>query len=111
MTRIPRATSTPTIQRPSSTQRWPVTGIVRVDTGDDFFLPEVVTITVGSSVRWYHIGEEAHNAVAFDGSWGTVDFGIGETAEYRFGTPGRFPYRCTLAGPGMSGIVVVVAPP
>ncbi|MBI5878099.1 MAG: hypothetical protein HZB53_10625 [Chloroflexi bacterium] len=107
-TRIPRATSTPTVRRAPSQQSGPLSGLVRVDAGDDWFLPEVVTITVGTTVRWYHVGEEAHNAFAIDGSWGTPEFGIGSTTEHRFNSTGRYPYQCTLHAPGMSGIIVVV---
>ena len=107
-TRIPRSTATPAARRGGAGQAAPLSGVVRVDAGDDFFLPEVMTITVGMTVRWYHIGEEAHNANAIDGSWGTSDFGIGGYAEYRFEKAGRFPYQCTLHAPGMSGIIVVV---
>jgi len=111
VTRIPRPTGTPVIQKPGSQIKWPVTGVVRVDVGDDFFLPEIVTITVGSSVRWVSIAEEAHNVMADDSSWSVRDIGIGEFAEQRFNAPGRYPYYCTHAGTGMKGIVVVVPLP
>lgn len=106
-TRIPRPTPTPG-GRGSARQNAPLSGLVRVDAGDDWFLPEVITVTVGTTVRWYHVGEEAHNATALDGSWSTNDFGIGAHAEYRFNKLGRFPYVCSLHAPGMSGIIVVV---
>lgn len=110
VTRIPRVSSrpTPAIPRASSRQTGPLSGLVRVDAGDDWFLPEVVTVTVGTTVRWYHVGEEAHNAFAIDGSWGTPEFGIGRYAEHRFNSTGRYSYQCTLHAPGMSGIIVVV---
>jgi len=108
-TRIPRPTGIPSIPRAPSQQTGPLSGLVRVDAGDDWFLPEVVTITAGSTVRWYHVGEEAHNAFALDGSWGTTEFGIGSYAEHRFNTTGRYPYQCTLHAPGMRGVIVVVA--
>lgn len=98
-------------QRPNTQIKWPVTGVVRVDVGDDFFLPEIVTITVGSSVRWVSIAEEAHNVMADDSSWNVHDIGIGEFAERRFNSLGRFSYFCTHAGAGMKGVVVVVPAP
>lgn len=109
-TRIPRPTGTPSIPRAPSQQAGPLSGVVRIDAGDGWFLPEVVTITTGTTVRWYHAGEEPHNVTAKDESWKTGEIAFGGYAEHRFNTVGRFPYQCTLHSPGMSGMIVVVRP-
>src|SRR3954454_3384934 len=44
-----------------------------VDTGDYYFAPGNVSISVGDTVTWTNSSGEAHTVTGDDGSWGTDD--------------------------------------
>jgi plastocyanin len=80
-------------------------------TPDNLFLPQVVTIRVGDTVRWTNV-EGGHNVQADDGS-----FTSGAAApapwvfEHTFAAAGSFGYFCIVHGfpaGGMFGTVVVL---
>lgn len=73
---------------------------------DDRFEPRVVTITVGSAVRWRNVGVHPHSTTSDNGywSWGLV---TGSSFSIRFLAPGRYGYHCAYH-PGMTGTVVVL---
>jgi plastocyanin len=73
---------------------------------DDRFEPRVVTITVGSAVRWRNMGVHPHSTTSDNGywSWGLV---TGSTFSIRFLSPGTYGYHC-MYHPGMTGTVVVL---
>jgi plastocyanin len=81
-----------------------------VDVGDYFFYPDVLTVTVGMTVRWNHVGSTGHDVTAEDRSWGINVIPMASYYEYTFTRPGIYPYLCYLHRPGMLGTVSVVAP-
>lgn len=76
--------------------------VVEVD--DNVFVPDSVTVEVGTEVRFVWVGRVAHNVVG-DG----FDSGVQVAGEFgvAFDEPGTYPYVCTLH-PGMDGQVIVV---
>jgi plastocyanin len=84
---------------------------------DNSFRPETLTITAGTEVVWRNVGRNEHNVVPVDGAgWGVVDpaeFAPGGESRHVFGVAGEFAYYCTIHGTataGMIGTVVVTAP-
>jgi plastocyanin len=80
-------------------------------TPDNLFLPQVVTIRAGDTVRWTNV-EGAHNVIADDSSFtsGAVT-PAPWVFEHTFPAAGSFGYFCIahgFPGGGMFGIVVVL---
>ena len=69
------------------------------------FLPAVVTVRKGDTVRWVNMDNVPHDATG-DG-WATrTPLRKGETAEVTFDTPGTYDYICSIH-PNMKAQVVV----
>lgn len=75
---------------------------------DHSFDPEVVTITVGSIVRWTNVGAAVHTTTSDVGYWNWT-LVPGASYAVRFLSPGTYPYHCILhRAMGMTGTIVVV---
>lgn len=69
------------------------------------FLPGVLTVAPGTTVRFTNHDEIAH--VVLGTGWGSGDtVAPGKAVEHRFAQPGTFAYSCYLH-PGMNGAIVV----
>ena len=82
-----------------------------VETGNNYFSPEDLTINMGESVQWNNI-EGGHDVVADDGSF-NFDACSGPCliGSHTFDIPGTFSYVCTPhAAMGMVGTITVVDP-
>jgi plastocyanin len=75
------------------------------------FIPEEITVPVGSTVEWFNDTELEHDVQAEDGSFGTPGSGLlgkGGKYEFRFSKAGSFKYFCTPhKSSGMVGTVIV----
>ncbi len=80
----------------------------RIEVGDDYFYPEIITVTVGARVQWVHVGQKGHNVMAMDDSWGIPFFQVGDIFTETFPKVGVYEYGCTPHLPGMRGKVVVI---
>jgi plastocyanin len=81
---------------------------------DNRYLPPVVTVTAGDTVKWTHVGGTAHTVTFADGSPGSPDPMLPppgtNTFSRTFPAPGTFQYSCRYHGAvGMTGQVVVQA--
>lgn len=85
-------------------------GFTTVDIGDSYFYPNVLTVTVGTRVRWTHMGSALHDISSTDRSWGIGRMLHGNAFDVTFTRTGEFPYVCFLHLPGMTGQVIVVSP-
>ena len=91
-------------------------GTVDVDATDNYFVPEVVTVTEGSDVVWTNDGRNQHNIVPVDDTpfeVATADFEPGSTYTWKASVPGTYRYYCSIHGTataGMIGTIQVVAP-
>ena len=86
-------------------------GFARVDVGEYFYYPSVVTVTVGTTVGWKQVGELAHDVTAVDRTWGVALVPRAGYFEQVFSREGVYDYLCQLHAPGMRGTVVVVRTP
>ena len=73
-------------------------GSATVEMGDQWFLPEQIVVSVGTTVTWVNRGQVAHTATARDGSFDSKNLEFGRTFAYTFTKPGRYSYFCTLHG-------------
>jgi len=86
-----------------------LSGQVKVDAGDQYFIPSDIVATVGTTVDWTNVGEDTHNVVARDGSFDSKDLSPGQHFMFTFTVPGLYDYICTYHyGNGMFGSVKVV---
>ncbi|CAG0933896.1 Amicyanin-alpha [Thermoflexales bacterium] len=75
------------------------------------FQPRVITISVGSTVRWINADQAAHTSTSVVSStenWDSGNLASGQVFTHTFNTPGTFDYLCTLHL-SMQGTVVVLA--
>jgi plastocyanin len=88
---------------------------VTVDTRDNTFSPENITVSAGAEVTWDNRGRNPHNAIpvdedAFD-EIALDELQPGDAVTRTFDEPGEYPYYCTLHGTpdrGMIGRIRVV---
>ena len=71
------------------------------------FEPQVVTITVDSSVRWTNTDIVTHTSTSDTGVWDSGDLGPGGTFTETFNTLGVYAYHCNIHSQ-MRGTVVVL---
>lgn len=77
--------------------------------GASSYSPNPDTVTVGQTVAWHNADGTTHTATENGGAFNTGNIGSGGTsAAIAMGTPGSFPYHCTIHGLSMSGTLVVV---
>lgn len=87
---------------------------VTIDSADNRFTPQYVTVSVGTTVTFDNVGRNPHNVISIGDTFSSVDtadFNPDATAAITFETVGDFPYYCTLHGTptkGMTGAVRVV---
>jgi plastocyanin len=77
---------------------------------NNFFDPSQLEVAPGATVVWaWSSGGVQHNVTFVDGP-ASGDRASG-TYERTFAAAGDFPYRCTIHGVSMSGVINVVAAP
>lgn len=101
-------TVTPVVYRGPVGTATPASGLVRVDAGDNFYYPDDLTVKVGTTVRWMHVGQTAHDVTARDKSWGIQLIPLGGYYEFTFHREGVYEYHCVIHNPAMTGKVIVV---
>ena len=72
------------------------------------FVPETVTITPGTTVRWINKEKRQYHSVWFEESGGEESDCMfpGDTLEMTFDETGKLPYRCG-PHPEMTGTIIV----
>lgn len=87
------------------------TATITVQEIDYAFLPEDVTIPVGTTVIWVNDEVAKHTATADDELFDSGDQGLGDSYSYTFDAPGSYPYFCRyhgdVGGVGMAGTIRV----
>ncbi len=84
--------------------------VFEVATGDNYFAPVDLVISVGDAVRWRNVGAVAHTTTsgsraAPGGLWNEV-LDVGASYTRTFDTPGTFAYFCVIHV-GQNGKVTV----
>jgi plastocyanin len=81
-----------------------------VETKDNVFAPESITVQAGDSVTFENTGQLPHTATADDGSWDTGNLNAGQSKSITFENEGTFSYNCIYHRIlGMVGSLEVVA--
>lgn len=85
-----------------------------VDTLDNSFQPETITVEAGTEVIWENRGRNEHNVIPEDEdpdwTFEADQLQPGESVSHVFGKPGTYRYYCSIHGNvdiGMPGVVVV----
>ena len=84
---------------------------VKVQVGEYFFEPQTITITVGTTVEWFPVGDRPHTIVPFGGqpAWkGNVGDAGSPAFRFTFEASGTFSYTCDVHPGVMDGFIVVV---
>ena len=89
--------------------------VADIGLSDDEFLPDDITITVGTTVRWTNNSSIAHTVTSGNGSSSTnagavfdVDLASGAQFEWTYNAVGEFPYFCRIhEAAGMTGMIRV----
>jgi plastocyanin len=98
-----RASATSATASTSATN--PTAAIAAVQIVDFAFVPDKLTVAVGTTVVWTNTGVE-HTTTSSDGVWGSEVLERGDAFRYTFTQPGTYPYICGLH-PDMQAIVIV----
>lgn len=103
-------TPSPASPRPAATAT-PADGQMEITIGDYYFYPQVVTVTVGTTVTWMPVGVLFHTIVSkdsppvFEGATG----GVGTRVfRFTFRKPGVYAYHCDYHPGAMDAWVVVI---
>lgn len=79
----------------------PYKGPVVIEAAEQYFYPELVTISPGTTVLWKDV-QGTHDMVAEDRSFASAVLFEGGTYSFTFTTSGHYRYVCTLhVGAGM----------
>ena len=100
------SSKTPTTPTPSPTPASVSIPVGARTLGANSFVPNPVTVTVGSTVTWANNDTIAHNSISDGGTWNSGNIPPGGTFAFTFQSKGTFPYKCTIHA-GMVGTVVV----
>jgi plastocyanin len=85
-------------------------GFVRIDNVNFLFVPRVLAIVPGTTVRWVNGDPEPQNVYSPEGRYNLGNLMPGEWGEHRFDEPGAYTQLCRIHPDGL-GFVVVVATP
>jgi plastocyanin len=96
---------------PQVTPPDPEPGVVDIAMVDYLYVPETVSVTPGTTVRWTNYDAESHDTISNDFLWHSEYIDPGKSFEYTFTDDSfqPFEYYCSLHG-GMTGTITVVAP-
>lgn len=70
------------------------------------FVPEMLTVTAGTTVTWTNSDETVHTIAEAKGAFRSAALDTKDTFSHTFAAPGEFVYRCTLH-PMMVGKIIV----
>jgi plastocyanin len=87
-----------------------VEAITNVDIQEFAFVPQTITIPVGTAVRWTNKDAATHTVTSLTGAFNSGSLAQGQSFVFTFTTPGVYNYRCN-PHPFMTGKVVVLADP
>lgn len=74
--------------------------------GDRAYSPDVLEVTVGTTVTWRNTDSVSHTSTSSASGWNSGIIAAGRQFSFAFQTAGTFPYHCSIH-PGMVGTVVV----
>jgi plastocyanin len=83
---------------------------VKMDQRSFQFIPHVLPIVRGTTVRWLNSDPEPHNVYSPEGRYNLGTWGPGEVRDHRFDRPGIYTQLCNIH-PDMLAYVVVLETP
>lgn len=83
-----------------------VSGVLVVTIKDFSFVPNTITVPVGTTVTWQNLDEEPHTVRGSDAHIRSDALDQGDSYSVRFDQPGTYQYGCSIH-PKMSGSVIV----
>lgn len=81
-----------------------------VDMIESIYIPDTITVTVGSTITWQNKGMQLHDVTAIDRTWDSGMINNGLSWQHTFREAGVYEYYCTVHPADMRGRVVVVRP-
>jgi plastocyanin len=72
------------------------------------FVPQVLTVTPGTTVTWTNADDDPHTVTANDKSFHSVALDTDNKYSFTFTRPGEFAYFCSLH-PHMTGKIIVTS--
>jgi plastocyanin len=97
---------------PAATTTIPVQPTVDIDIEGDAFAKPVITVSVGTTVRWTNLDYTYHTVTSDTGLFDSSSLSpaegelINASFSYTFTEPGTFNYHCSIH-PDMTGVVIV----
>jgi plastocyanin len=88
----------------------PARGQVTVQIKDNFYDPQTITVPVGTTVVWMHVGRAPHTITTDDAKTDSGRLDNGQQFQLTFNKAGTFGYYCDFhggPGEGMFGRIVV----
>lgn len=82
------------------------TTVIDVNIQNSAFVPQNLTVVLGTTVRWTNRDSIAHTVTSTAGVFDSGTMNRGATFTHTFNTPGEFPYICAIH-PSMTGKVTV----
>ena len=70
------------------------------------FIPQTLTISVNSTVKWKNLDGITHTVTSDTGAWDSGNIPSGSTFKFTFTATGTFNYHCTIH-PMMTGTIIV----
>jgi plastocyanin len=106
------STVLPTATRTSTTPASPTPGCTpmnaQVNIQGSAFVPQTLTIPVGSTVQWTNLDAIAHTSTSA-GNWDSGTLNQNQSFSHTFNSPGTFQYVCSFH-PNMTGTINVTVP-
>src|SRR5205823_13456586 len=98
-TPVSGATATPTCP--------PIVAQQPVSIQDTEFVPDPVTVGVGTTVHWSNESsrESQHTTTSSNGLWNSGPLNPGQSFDFTFNAPGTYTYLCTIHG--FTGTIIV----
>jgi plastocyanin len=88
----------------------PPKGYVKIDNVTFLFIPRVLAIVPGTTVRWVNGDPEPQNVYSPEGRYNLGTLLPGEWGEHRFDEPGVYTQLCKIHPDGLGYVVVVETP-
>ena len=112
-TELPPTASPPVATPPASGgTATPAVGEAEVEMEDFQFVPKVLTVRVGTTVKFSNKDDVGHTATSDTGLFDSGTLAKGEEFFFTFTAVGEYPYYCAPhggpGGVGMSGLIIVV---
>ena len=90
----------------------PKSGSAVVSVGDNYFEPDELHVTAGTTIEWRYDGsagetESTHNVIALDSSFNSGDLNPGTRYSFTFEKLGEFAYVCSYHAKQMTGKIII----